>query len=72
LPAATRNQHTGGEAGTVDNINSSSPEETERPSGTSREAALRRLRKDRPDLHERVIARELTPHAAMVEAGFRK
>jgi hypothetical protein len=49
----------------VDNINS-------RPDGTSRARALRRLRKDRPDIHERVIAGELSPHAGMVEAGFRK
>jgi len=33
--------------------------------GTTRDYALRRLRKDRPDLHERVIAGELTPHAAV-------
>lgn len=42
-----------------------------RPDGTSATAALRRLRKDRPDLHERVIAGEVSPHAAMVAAGFR-
>jgi hypothetical protein len=40
--------------------------------GNSREAALRRLRKDRPDLHEQVLSGELTPHEAMLEAGFRK
>jgi hypothetical protein len=39
--------------------------------GTSRSYALRRLRKDRPDLHKKVIASEMSPHAAMVEAGFR-
>lgn len=39
--------------------------------GTSSTYALRRLRKDRPDLHERVLAKELTSHAAMLEAGFR-
>lgn len=33
---------------------------------------LRRLRKDRPDLHARVLGGELSPHAAMVEAGFRQ
>lgn len=31
-----------------------------------------KLRKDRPDLHAQVLAGELSPHAAMVEAGFRK
>jgi hypothetical protein len=53
---------------TVDNVHSSEV----RPDGNSRDAALRRLRKDRPDLHERVIGGELSPHAAMLEAGFRK
>ncbi len=37
---------------TVNNINTSSLEE--RPQGTSNTYALRKLRKDRPDLHERV------------------
>ena len=48
----------------------------ERPRGNGSDAALRRLRKDRPDLHERVLldktdAAYLSPHAAMVIAGFR-
>jgi hypothetical protein len=55
------NQHTVG----VDNINS-------HPTGTSTGAALRRLRKDRPDLHATVLAGEVSAHAAMVEAGFRR
>lgn len=42
------------------------------PSGTSREAGLRRLRKDRPDLHTEVLAGRLSTHAAMVKAGFRR
>ncbi|MDX3550096.1 hypothetical protein PV724_47425 [Streptomyces europaeiscabiei] len=46
--------------------------QTEPPSGTSREAGLRRLRKDRPDLHAEVLAGALSTHAAMVLAGFRK
>ena len=40
--------------------------------GNSSEYALRRLRKDRPDLHERVRSGEMSPHAAAVEAGFRR
>jgi len=52
---------------TVDNIN-----DNIRPTGTSKDAALRRLRKDRPDLLERVLSDELSANAAMVEAGFRK
>ena len=41
------------------------------PVGNSAQAAIRRLRKDRPDLHARVLAGEITPHGAMVLAGFR-
>jgi hypothetical protein len=33
--------------------------------------AVRRLKRDRPDLAERVIAGELSPNAAAIEAGFR-
>lgn len=51
----------------VDNVHG-----TERPSGNSESAALRRLRKDRPDLHADVLARKLSAHAAMVKAGFRR
>jgi hypothetical protein len=42
------------------------------PSGNSAEAFLRRLRKDRPDIHARVLAGDLTANAGMIEAGFRK
>lgn len=42
-----------------------------RPEGNSSAKALRRLRKDRPDLHKRVLNKELSPNAAMIEAGFR-
>lgn len=41
------------------------------PTGNSIEAALRRLRRDRPDLHARVLAGELSAHHAAIEAGFR-
>lgn len=51
---------------TVDNVNS------ERPTGNSESAALRRLRKDRPDLHAAVLREELSAHAAATKAGFRK
>lgn len=34
--------------------------------------AIARLRRDRPDIHQRVLAGELSPHAGMIEAGFRK
>lgn len=40
--------------------------------GTSAAYAITRLAKARPDLHQRVIAGELSPHAAAVQAGFRR
>jgi hypothetical protein len=40
--------------------------------GNSRTYAMRRLAKDRPDLHAQCLAGELTANAAMVQAGFRK
>jgi hypothetical protein len=42
-----------------------------RPEGNTKEKALRRLRKDAPELHAEVIAGHLTAHAAAVKAGFR-
>lgn len=57
--------------------------EPERPRGNCRQAALRRLRSESEkaenseddrqcaaELLRRVIAKEITPHAAMVEAGL--
>jgi hypothetical protein len=43
-----------------------------RPSGNSTAAALRRLARDRPDLHARVVAGSLTASAAAQAAGFRQ
>jgi hypothetical protein len=43
-----------------------------RPSGNSAAAALRRLERHRPDILDRVLAGEVSTHAGMVEAGFRK
>jgi hypothetical protein len=43
-----------------------------RKGGNTAENAERRLRKDRPDLHARVLAGEMSWNAAMIEAGFRK
>jgi len=65
-PGGGKNQHTMQKC-FVDNIH-----EAERPTGTSRDAAIRRLRKDRPDLLEKVIAGQLSAHAAALEAGHRK
>lgn len=60
-----RNQHSP-KVGSLDNIQGSKA-----PTGTSESAALRRLRKDRPDLHAAVLNGQLTAHAAAVQAGFR-
>lgn len=46
-------------------------QEVKAPVGNSNQAAIRRLRKARPDLHAQVLAGEKSPHAAMREAGFR-
>jgi hypothetical protein len=43
-----------------------------RPKSGTRAEALRRLRKERPDIHARVLGGELSAHAGMVEAGFRR
>ena len=54
---------------TVNNVNADSPA---RPVGNSREATMRRLRKDHPQLHQQVVAGDLSANAAAVKAGFRK
>jgi hypothetical protein len=41
------------------------------PTGNSRRAGLRRLAKQRPDLHAKVLSGETSVHAALVEAGWR-
>lgn len=42
-----------------------------RPHGNAGATALRRLRKDAPELHADVLAGRLSAHGAMVQAGFR-
>jgi hypothetical protein len=44
----------------------------QRPQGNSRQALLRRLRRDHPELHRLVLSGEVTPFRAAVVAGFRK
>ncbi|MFE9736162.1 hypothetical protein ACFYO9_37550 [Streptomyces sp. NPDC005863] len=61
-------QNREGSPGTNNNVISSG--ETN-PQGNSRARALRRLRKDEPELHADVLAGRLSAHAAMVQAGFR-
>ena len=66
IDRATQNP-TGRPQKTIDNVNSFSV-----PDGNSAAFALRRLRKDAPALHQKVLSGELSPHAAAIEAGFRK
>lgn len=47
-------------------------EQTKAPTGNTKAAGLRRLRKDRPDLHEAVVNDEISVNEACVRAGFRK
>jgi|SRR5271157_31400 len=51
----------------VDNVNMRGG-----PNGNARQYALRKLRKDAPELHAKVLVGELSPHRAMVQAGFRR
>ena len=64
------NKNAAKEKTTVDNINSCL-ERHERPTGTSEAATVRRLRKDRPDLHAQYLANEISANAAAILAGFR-
>lgn len=41
------------------------------PQGNAKDRALRKLRKDAPELLDEVLAGNLSAHAAMVKAGFR-
>lgn len=56
----------------VNHNNVMNDKETKASQGNSIEYTLRRLRKDHPELHEKVINNELSPNAAAIEAGFRK
>jgi hypothetical protein len=53
-------------------IEKSDTHNNQRPSTGSAARALRKLREDRPDIHQRVLDGEITANAGMVEAGFRK
>lgn len=63
------NQYSG-----IDNniINSTMGNERKSPTGTSTAATMRRLAKQYPDLHAKVLTGEMRPSAAAVEAGFQK
>ena len=65
LDRATQGKH-GGDRSKLDNI-----QLAEAPTGTSEAATVRRLRKDRPDLHAKYLANEISANAAAILAGFR-
>lgn len=72
-PGAPEGNQNAAESKTIDsNRNGCFDENAKRPVGTTAAYALRRLRSSRPDLHERVLANDLSPNAAMIEAGFRQ
>lgn len=52
-------------------VNDNKSDKLKRPSGTSKQAGLRQLRKKNPELHAKVLTGELTVNAAMVQAGLR-
>lgn len=58
----------GGDHSKSDNIRLA---QSSKQAGTSSDYALRKLRKDAPDLHAEVLEGNLSAHAAMVKAGFR-
>lgn len=65
-----RKQRTDKIIGNFDNIQES--DDLKAPTGTAKRTALRRLRKDAPELHAEVLAGRLTAHGAMVRAGYRQ
>lgn len=71
LRAATTGEHGGDRRSEEIKVRNTNLDSDVNPSTDDKGYALRRLRKDRPDLHAQVIEKKLSPHAAMVEAGFR-
>lgn len=68
LDQALKNGHGGDRRSQPTNVDNRN---VGRPGGTTQAAALRRLRKDAPELHAEVLAGNLSAHAAMVKAGYR-
>ena len=73
------NQYTRAKSGKADNISIATdlftpavPAKKKADAGTSRAYTLTRLKNERPDLFERVVAKELTANRAAIEAGWRK
>lgn len=66
-PAIAQNGEIGRGRNSCDNVTAISSGDR----GNAPAYALRRLKRDRPDLAARVLAGEMSAHAAAVEAGFR-
>ncbi len=64
IDEALKNPH--GVHHAFDNVHSTKPD------GTSRQAALRSLRKNAPAIHKEVISGKLSAHAGMLKAGLRQ
>jgi hypothetical protein len=61
------NQHTASKVGCTDSVDAV----TNTPHNESSQGILRRLRKDNPELHAKVIDGEMTANAAATKAGYR-
>ncbi len=68
------NQHSEPEEVNYDNVIVNQPADPPKPPpcGNSVSYTVRRLKRERPDLFERVKAKEMTANAAALEAGFRE
>jgi hypothetical protein len=68
------NQYGNGDNVTIstDLFDKPEPSKPQAERGNSRAYALTRLKKERPDLFDRVAAKELTANRAAIEAGWRK
>jgi hypothetical protein len=79
LDRALRNPHGGDHTSAKSNVSNINVASEERPVGTTKRQALRRLRTEADrgnekaaELHAEVLADRISAHAAMVQAGFRE
>jgi hypothetical protein len=71
IDKAVKGQHGGDRRSESIKVNNVDVDREERPRGNSRQKAIRDLRDKQPEIHARVMAGELSPHAGMVVAGLR-
>ena len=65
ITVSYRDRYTASDSGTVRNTNGA------RTARDDAGYAIERLHRERPDLYAEVLAKRLSPHTAMIEAGFR-